>query len=82
MFFYKDTIMIKDREKGISTLLNFFFHFGCSILFHLNFDVTYFSLLIGMDADDGKKPIKKKPREMTRKATIIKNRSKGIKLLI
>ena len=35
-----------------------------------------------MDADDGQKPIKKKPRGMTRKAMIIKNRSKGIKLLI
>ena len=73
--------MFKDREKGISTLF-FFFNFGCSILFHLNFIVTYFSLLIGMDADDGQKPIKNKPRGMTRKAMIIKNRSKGIKLLI
>ena len=55
--------MFKDKEKGISTF--FFFHFGSSILFHLNFNVTYFSLLIGMDADDGKKPIKKKPQGMT-----------------
>ena len=35
-----------------------------------------------MDADDGQKPIKKKPRGMTRKSMIIKNRSKRIKLLI
>ena len=35
-----------------------------------------------MDADDGQKPIKKKSRGMTRKVMVIKNRSKGIKLLI
>ena len=35
-----------------------------------------------MDADDGKKPIKRKSRGMTQKAMVIKNRSKGIKLLI
>ena len=35
-----------------------------------------------MDADDGQKPIKKKSRGMTRKVMVIKNRRKGIKLLI
>ena len=35
-----------------------------------------------MDADDGQKSIKKKSRGMTRKVMVIKNRSKGIKLLI
>ena len=35
-----------------------------------------------MDVDDGQKPIKKKSRGMTRKVMVIKNRSKGIKLLI
>ena len=35
-----------------------------------------------MDADDGQKPIKKKSRGMTRKVMVIKNWSKGIKLLI
>ena len=35
-----------------------------------------------MDVDNRKKPIKRKSRGMTRKAMVIKNRSKGIKLLI
>ena len=35
-----------------------------------------------MDADDGQKPIKRKSQGKTRKAMVIKNRSKGIKLLI
>ena len=35
-----------------------------------------------MDADNGQKSIKSKSRGMTRKAMVIKNRSKGIKLLI
>ena len=35
-----------------------------------------------MDADDGKKPIKRKSRGMTQKSMVIKNRSKGINLLI
>ena len=35
-----------------------------------------------MDADDGKNPIKRKSRGMTQKSMVIKNRSKGIKLLI
>ena len=35
-----------------------------------------------MDADNGQKPIKRKSQGMTRKAMVIKNRSKGIKLLI
>ena len=35
-----------------------------------------------MDAEEGEKPTKKKHRRMTRKSMLIKNRSKGIKLLI
>lgn len=35
-----------------------------------------------MNANDGQKPLKRKYRGMTRKAMIIKNRSKGINLLI
>ena len=35
-----------------------------------------------MDVDDEKKPINRKSRGMTRKAMVIKNRSKGIKLII
>ena len=35
-----------------------------------------------MDPDDVQKPIKRNYRGMTRKCMIIKNRSKGIKLLI
>ena len=34
-----------------------------------------------MDSDDGQKPIKRKSQRMTPKTMIIKNRSKGIKLL-
>ena len=35
-----------------------------------------------MDGDGGQKPIKRKSRGMTRKEMVIKNRSKGTKLLI
>ena len=71
--------MSKDKEKGI---LTFFFLLVVQFVFTLFLKITYFSFLIGMDLNDVQKPIKRSYRGMTRKCTIIKNRSKGIKLLI